>query len=510
MATAAAANASGPARSGSGDTDIQLSVHIGTRDGTLVKDGKLVNCAVEVAQQGGVAVVKRFGLDFFIDNPAGAVRGSGLFVSGGHLFGVYSNGTIDFIIEIATGVSRSNVSLPGLIFAGEQYQFINTSLYNTNPSVLKSCNGMWVGVNPPVKVTDADYPFTTFPGVAYLDGTYYVMATDGTVRGSQTALDNPTSWDALSFIRPDQVLGNGAGIVRHLNYIVAFYEFGTQIYYDAGNSPGIPLSPLPNASWTIGCLNGNVPNTGGSVTGTSVQEFEDVTYFLGQDSARTRTVNTLNGLTLNTISNPYIDRILQRSTLADIRSMAFRTGGHGYYCLTLPDIAVTLVYDIVFAEWYLWTSTDGSGAETFFQFISFSGSTNLNGVSPNGLFLQHISNGNVCQINQFSFQEEISDSTFTPISVRIVTPPYDWGTLNMKRFSAVNLHADTVASNVMIRYSDDDYNTFSAWRNLDLSTVRKQLVRMGGSRRRSYELLHTANTPFRAYVLQSEIVVSNM
>lgn len=514
MPSAANANASGPAKSGAGDTDVAMAVHIGTRDGTLTKDAKLVNCAVEPAQQGGAAVVKRFGIDFFMRFPPGIAKGCGLYSTGGQPWGVFSTGALvggtDRVYELSNTTPVVN-TIPSISFAGEQYQSINTSVYNTNKAVIKSINGMWIvtGIAAPVKVTDVDYPFTTAPGVAYLDGTYYVMANDGTVRGSATALDDPTSWDSLSFIRPDQVLGNAAGIVRHLNYIVAFYEYGTQLYYDAGNSPGTPLAPVPNASWTVGCVTGTVAD--GSPTGTSIQEFEDNTYFLSRDPSRGQTISVLSGLSLTPISTPYIERILQKSNTSDLRSMAFRTGGHGYYCLTLMDTAVTIVYDTGTGEWYVWTSTDPTtGAETFFQFVGYVGSSNQNTIAPDGFLLQHATNGAVCLINQDSYQDEDLDSIFSPISARIVTPPYDWGTLNMKRFPAVNLHADTVSSTVMVRYSDDDYNTFSQWRNLDLSSVRKQLVNCGGSRRRSWELLHTANTPFRVYTLQTEIIVSNI
>jgi len=48
------------------------------------------------------------------------------------------------------------------------------------------------------QVTDPDYPASTVPGVVYLDGTIYVMNSQGVIFGSD--LNNPTSWSALNFI----------------------------------------------------------------------------------------------------------------------------------------------------------------------------------------------------------------------------------------------------------------------------------------------------------------------
>ena len=41
------------------------------------------------------------------------------------------------------------------------------------------------------KITDAQYPTTTVRGIAYLDGTYYVMNPNGQIFGSDLTVQHP-------------------------------------------------------------------------------------------------------------------------------------------------------------------------------------------------------------------------------------------------------------------------------------------------------------------------------
>ena len=56
---------------------------------------------------------------------------------------------------------------------------------------------------------------------------------------------------------------------------------------------------------------------------------------------------------------------------------------------------------------------------------------------------------------------------------------------------------DTVSATLYVRHSDDDYNTFSNWRSIDLSVPRPQLNVLGQARRRSWEFLCTDDVPLR-------------
>ena len=104
------------------------------------------------------------------------------------------------------------------------------------------------------KITDADYPDPTVPGVQYLDGYFFVMDADGVIYNSD--LENPASWNALNFITAEAESDSGVAISKHQNYIVALKDYTTKLFYDAANATGSPLSPYGNTAIQIGCAQG--------------------------------------------------------------------------------------------------------------------------------------------------------------------------------------------------------------------------------------------------------------
>ena len=453
-----------------GGTRISLFHHIATRDGSLTKDSKLVNMFGEASETGN-ASVKRPGTSLVRATASGTSQG--LFRVSGGAWAIQN----DTLYNVGTGAT---ISIPSVTTHGQPYDCLSDAPYGT--SLLKSPSGLWkFNGTTCTKVTDTNYPATTVSGITYLDGTYYVMASDGTVRGS--VLQDPLTWPALSFLGADSSLGLGTAVSRHLNYIVAYYQDGVQFYYDAGNSPGIALGIVGNAMWRTGCPNG-----------ASIVETNDLTFYLSKSSNRGRSVTQFNGLTPVIISNPFVDRILNRSSLAGLRAFSLKTSGHTFYILTLPDIDITLACDVITGEWAQWTSTVG-GVEQAFTAVSCVSTATQD-------LLQDSTSGAVVAMDTTTY----SDLT-GPIAARIVTPEFSWGSPKRKRYAAVFLVADTTPSTASLRYSDDDYTTFSSWRSIDLSTVRKMLQRLGSGRRRSWELLHTAATPLRVYQLEMELSV---
>jgi hypothetical protein len=85
-----------------------------------------------------------------------------------------------------------------------------------------------------------------------------------------------------------------------------------------------------------------------------------------------------------------------------------------------------------------------------------------------------------------------ADSAIAPMYVR--TARLDGGTGKRKFLSRLTLHSDTIpaAAFAHIRYSDDDYLTWSPWRPIDLSKEWKQLNRLGSFRSRAFELRYDA------------------
>lgn len=444
---------------------------IGTRDGTLAKDAKMVNAFAERSEN-GLAIVKRPGYTLQRQYAASAAQAQ--FNIGTDVWTLLNNTAHRF----SDGVSWT---LPSAGDTSDRFQSLDN--YTSGSTFLKSPHGAWV-VNAAggTKVTNANYPALTCPGVAELDGTYYVMdASDGTIHGS--AVQDPTSWGALNFVGPNKSMGAGVAIVRHLNYILGLYDLGMQMFYDAQNPTGSPMAPVENASWLTGCASAG-----------SVVNFADSTFFISKTTAKGRTVTMISGLQPTIIGDVYVNRVLNRDTLVGVRAFGMEMGGHSLYVLTLPASAVTLVYDSVYQMWSLFSSVVG-GVEGAFVGCNYATDGTLD-------LLQDASTGAVYSVDVDAYTDAGS-----PLRVTARTPCRDWGTLKRKLLPSLYLIADTIDTTVTVAYTDDDYQSFSVPRKVDLSTARKMLQKCGSSRRRAWELVHEDATPLRVFGAELEPVL---
>jgi len=96
----------------------------------------------------------------------------------------------------------------------------------------------------------------------------------------------------------------------------------------------------------------------------------------------------------------------------------------------------------------------------------------------------------------------VSNSQYTdagdPIRLDIYTPNYDAGTIRDKTLPALYFDCSQVPNSVLqIRHSDDDYQTWSQFRTLDLSQKKPRLINEGTFKRRAYNLRHESPTAFR-------------
>ena len=343
-----------------------------------------------------------------------------------------------------------------------------------------------------------------------LEGTPIV--TSGTQSGVQTAtatsqtpaviygsgMNNPTSWNALDFIKassdPDQMVG----IARHLNYILAFGTMGTQFFYDAAlASPASPLATNKSAYLEIGCANGY-----------SIASAEQTLIWVGTAVTGGRSVYVLNGLSPVKVSNRYIDKYLNKCDMSNtngifVRSYCFKVSGHTLYVLTMKDLNVTFIYDLDEKKWYQWTSQSGdtgvtnSGTETFFSPTSFTGNTEY--VTTSGIYLQDDANGKIYKMSV----DYLNDDT-NAIYFRAVSPILDNGTKKRKFYKRVEAVGDVSQGNVYIRKTDDDYVTWSTYRTMLLSDKRPILYQYGEARRRAWEVFSSDSIPIRLSALEIE------
>lgn len=401
-----------------------------------------------------------------------------------------------------------------------------------------------------IQITDTDYPTTTVRGICYLDGTYYVMTPEGAIYGSN--INDPFSWSALNVIQANSEPDLGVALFRQLNLICAFGEYSTQFFYDAGNATGSPLLPYSSANLEVGCASGE-----------SVAQAENTLYFIGRARQKGRTVYMMEGTNPRVISTPFIDRILMADDLANVKSFFIKIAGHGFYVLTLPTSSITLVYDVNTGMWAKWTQltagSDLTGATFTWADGLVTATKSSHGISDGDYVVVDSSNPigynysgavNVVDANTITYpitsnpgtyvgsatitpytetyfnmasytksgnldlvQDSTTGTVYTvdagtyldnniPIKFHIRTSKFDAGTNKEKYFAKMDIIGDKVNGTAWVRYTNDDYQTWSKYRAVDLSAQRSQLYRLGRGRRRAFEIINYDNQPIRLEALE--------
>lgn len=311
---------------------------ISTRDSTMAADAIMYNYYATKNSDGRVFSERRFGLLPAFTNTAGAALG--LFTFGAAVLAII--GTTFY----SNGVSKGTVDGTSI------YQFTltgqgGTAVFLKNNSAAYTWDGSTL-----THVTDANYPATTVPGVAWLDGYVFVETPGGIVVNSN--LNTPATWNALNTINGSLSPDPGAAIARLYNYVAAFGTFSTTFFYDAGNTPpGSPLLPNISAVVNVGCA-----------AGTSMVASENNLFWIGQTHQKGRKVYMMNGLSPQPISDEFIEKILNADPLTAVRAYYLEVNGGTFYVLTLTASNCTLVYNAQAGMWSRWSSSALGTAQT--------------------------------------------------------------------------------------------------------------------------------------------------
>jgi len=321
------------------------------------------------------------------------------------------------------------------------------------------------------------FPTNPACGLVYLDGYVFAMNVEGQIY--QSDQEDPTSWNPLNYITAKAESDLGVAIAKHLNYLVAFKQFSTEFFYDAANPVGSVLSVNASARLELGCA-----------TGDSVQSFEETVLWMTNAKEGGRQVAMLNGLQAVPISTPAIEKFLNASSLSGVYSWAYKIAGHTFYGLVLTDQDITLVYDLKEKEWHYWTTSKAyiGGGEGYFE-CTFVQPFPIGG---NTTYVLDAVTSNVYTISPENYHDP-----FGPISMRVVTQRLLLGTYNRKVNSCLTLTGDSINDIINVRHTDDDYNSWSNYRQLDLSLTKPCLYNLGSFKRRAYEFFYTGNYPLR-------------
>jgi hypothetical protein len=321
------------------------------------------------------------------------------------------------------------------------------------------------------------FPDNPVPGLVYLDG--YVFAMDQQGQIYQSDNENPNIWGPLNYTSAVSEADKGKAIARHLNYIVAFKEWTADFFYDAGNPTGSVLSVNQSAHMEIGCADGN-----------TIQNPEQTLIWMATVVEGGRAIMLLDGLSPRQISTKAVENFLNASNLVGVYSWLYKIAGHTLYGLVLTDQNITLVYDIQEQEWHTWTTSKDfiGGGENYFE-CSFVTQFPFN--SGNFYVLDAV-NGLVFTLSPNNYVDP-----FGPIRMRIVTDRMDFDTYAFKTGYGLTIFGDNIQDVLQVRHTEDDYENWSQYRDINLNLQKPCLYQLGRFRRRAYEFLYTGYKPLR-------------
>ena len=339
---------------------------------------------------------------------------------------------------------------------------------------------LWAGIPATVTCLLNGFPAGNIvPGTAYFDTYVFVMTEDGKIWNSEP--NDPTKWDALNYVTAEAEPDKGVALAKHFNYLIAFGQWSTEFFYDAGNAVGSPL--LPNQTFRIefGCANGN-----------SVVEMQQTVVWVAVGRNTGRTVLMLDGTRPVQISDVSIERILNQSDLTNVRAYSLKLSGHYFYVLNLLDDDLTLVCDIKSKQWSIWTSFV-NGQENILDGVFYTSYNNEGYALDND-------NGVLYNVSEHNYTDLVG-----PIQFRIRTPLIDADSTMRKFIGRLEVVGDKIGATLRIRHTDDDYQNWSQYRNVDLNATRSVLYQNGNFRRRAYEFFCTDNQPLRLQACEMDL-----
>ena len=329
-----------------------------------------------------------------------------------------------------------------------------------------------VSVTSIIDTTWVSFGANVLPGSASLNGRLYVLVAPDYVYGAAN-LNDAAVWSALNVIRANDNPDFGVAITRHLQYILVLKTLSAQVFYDAGNPTGSPLSPVEGVRIPYGCSNA-----------ASVVRIGDNTIWVGKsydtNPGQLLHVVMLQGLQCEIISTVYISRLLN-SYASITAAYSLSVDGHKFYCLqcyrSVDDTTHTLVFDLISGLWSEWELPAiiymGAGNGGTYDLQPFIGATLTTTAGNNTDAL-------------------VTAGASISIQLELITPNMDFGIDRWKTLSALYINGDQASGGTLqIRRSDNDYQKWSNFRTIDMSKEKPRVIDEGGFYKRAYNIRYT-------------------
>jgi len=362
--------------------------------------------------------------------------------------------------------------------------------------------GMKVGLNQ-VVVTDGGYGYVydlttktwtriTHEGwlgsatVEYLAGyftfidphsqTFYISA-------NEDALEfDPTEF-ATAHDSPDKLVGQ----VVTARSLVLFGEVGAEVWHETGNVD-FPLERNNGVAIDVGLM---APFT--------AKELDNSVYWLGRDERGAGMVYRLEGFRPVRVSTMAVEEVIQRAVrdghpVHKSVAYAYQQDGHSFYCLQVPGLDTTWVYDAASGQWHERAElVDGDYAQHRGRYHAYA-------------YNKHLIVGDDDVI--YEYDPEVYTNAGDVLVRDRISPHNAVPTLERLNFRGVELDCEVghgkagqERAELLMRYSDDGGHSYGSWRTSTLGAVgerkaRARFLRCGMARDRVWHFRVTDDTQF--------------
>ena len=329
------------------------------------------------------------------------------------------------------------------------------------------------------QITDVDFPSTNIGTFVHMDGYAFIMTTLGDIYNSD--LNSISSWSADNFVSASQSTDQGVGLIRFRNYIVAFGKESAELFWNAGNPTGSPLTRIDNGFIRIGAISSRAMCT-----------VENNIYWVSSSDGSSYAVYTMDGTLPRRISSPQIETyisILAPNGSVDLTGV--RLFGKTFIFVQVSGPA-TFVYVVEDDMWHEWSGT----TRLWYKFTGNTATSNLlHSISRDGI------SGKIYKMTPSNL---LFTDDGTSYVMQLQTSKFDADNNYNKFGDRLELIGDKQVSttNIVVDWTDDDYNTYADGITLDMSQDNPVIYSLGSFRRRAFRLTNESSTPVRIEALE--------
>ena len=195
-----------------------------------------------------------------------------------------------------------------------------------------------LATNAFAQITDPD--FYGSARVGYVDG-FFIFIRPDSQQFYISAIDDAADLDGLDFASSESSPDDITAALVTQRELWLFGEITTEVWYNAGTA-GFPFARVQGVTIEVGCI-----------APASAQKLDNSVFWLGQDNNGAGMVWRADGYKPSRISTHAVEEAIRASgNMAGASAYCYQQNGQSFYCLNVPGLTSTWVYDASVGQWH--------------------------------------------------------------------------------------------------------------------------------------------------------------